>query len=36
VTAGFAIFAWPWAFFVLTSDVLGLYGLTTHGEEFGT
>ena len=35
VMAVFAIFAWPlWAFSVLTLDLLVLYGLTTHGEEF--
>jgi hypothetical protein len=34
--AVFAIFAWPlWAFSVLTLDVLVLYALTTHGDEFG-
>ena len=36
IMAVFAIFAWPlWAFSVLTLDVLVLYALTTHGEEFG-
>ena len=34
--AAFAIFAWPlWAFSVLALDVLILYGLTTHLEDFG-
>jgi hypothetical protein len=36
IMAVFAVFAWPlWAFSVLTLDVLVLYGLTAHGEEFG-
>ena len=37
IMAVFAIFAWPlWAFSVLTLDVLVLYALTTHGEDFGS
>jgi hypothetical protein len=33
--AVFAIFEWPlWAFSVLTLDLLVLYGLLTHGDEF--
>ena len=33
--AVFAIFAWPlWAFSVLTLDLLVIYGLLTHGDEF--
>jgi hypothetical protein len=33
--AVFAIFAWPlWAFSVLVLDILVIYGLTTHAEEF--
>jgi hypothetical protein len=33
--ASFAIFAWPlWAFSVLTLDVLVLYGLIVHDEDF--
>jgi hypothetical protein len=36
IMAVFSIFAWPaWAFSVLLLDVLVLYALTTHGEEFG-
>jgi len=35
VMAVFAIFAWPlWAFSVLTLDLLVLYGLTAHNDEF--
>ena len=34
--AVFAIFEWPlWAFSVLTLDLLVLYGLLTHSDEFG-
>ncbi len=35
VMASFAIFAWPlWAFSVLALDVLIIYGLTTHSDDF--
>jgi hypothetical protein len=35
MTAVFSIFEWPlWAFSVLTLDLLVLYGLLTHGDEF--
>jgi hypothetical protein len=35
IMALFAIFAWPlWAFSVLTLDVLVIYALLTHGDEF--
>jgi hypothetical protein len=33
--AVFAIFEWPlWAFSVLTLDLLVIYALLTHGDEF--
>jgi hypothetical protein len=35
ITAVFGIFAWPlWAFSVLTLDILVIYALLTHGDEF--